>query len=157
MVNAADPFIPTPVYKLTGDAVKAARPDIIITDDQNSVETMTSYIFDDIGGQELLSASRHDLISSPLASPYSLIADSGINFNEEQSIVFSEPSRSTISAYPINLNDHIPLGGLNAKFDDASGSLSLDIANLGENYFIEVQFLSTTDALNGTIYEGDLF
>lgn len=166
MVDATDPFIPTPIYRQTSEQVKAARPDIIIEDEPLSFDTMTDYIFAEIGAQEIVSSSRNDLIDSPYATQYSLLADAGPNFDNQQSLAFSNSEQSILQNYAINLNDHIPLEGLNfptfstgiVSLPDTigtDGTLTFDVRNLSEDYLIDIYFIGTTDALDGTIYTED--
>ena len=56
--------LPSPSLKSVVSAVKIATPDLIIRDSETmSIEIMTDLIFEDIGGQELATISRHDLVT----------------------------------------------------------------------------------------------
>ena len=56
--------IPDPLEKDTNDGVKVATPDLILKDaDVIDVDIMTDLIFEDIGGYELATISRHDLVN----------------------------------------------------------------------------------------------
>ena len=56
--------LPEAVVKVDNTSVKIATPDLIIFGDEVlSIETMTDLIFEDIGGYELATISRHDLVN----------------------------------------------------------------------------------------------
>ena len=56
--------IPSPVKTNASDSVKIATPDLLIFGEQVvAIEIMTDLIFEDIGGFELATISRHDLVN----------------------------------------------------------------------------------------------
>ena len=56
-------------------AIKVATPDILLFDESSvPVDIMTELIFEDIGGQEIITISRNDIINGQEVS-YSLIGN----------------------------------------------------------------------------------
>ena len=102
--------MPEPVYVRNRAGTKTATPDLIITEDQISIDTMADYVFPMIGGQEILSVSRSDLINSPLNNNYTPLLDAGSAFTNEVPIRFVDATPNIFNTYLINLNDYIPQG-----------------------------------------------
>ena len=61
--------IPSPAKTSTSNSVKIATPDLLIFGEQAvAIEIMTDLIFEDIGGFELATISRHDLVNGQKVS-----------------------------------------------------------------------------------------
>ena len=76
--------IPDPLEKDTNDGVKVATPDLILKDaDVIDVDIMTDLIFEDIGGYELATISRHDLVNGQevIYSPIKNLTDLYSQYN----------------------------------------------------------------------------
>ena len=70
--------------KSTVKAIKIATPDLIIRDSEvMSIEIMTDLIFEDIGGQELATISRHDLVNGQkvVYAPIKNLTDLYLQYN----------------------------------------------------------------------------
>ena len=65
-------------------SVKPATPEIILfNDDAMPIEIMTDLIFEDIGGQELATISRHDIINGQkiIYNPIKNLSDLYLQYN----------------------------------------------------------------------------
>jgi len=153
MVNAVNQFLPEPIYAKIRKGVQVASPDVILDDPYMSVESMADYIFATIGGTEILSASRSDLIDSPLNRNYTPIADAGTKFSGEPSIVFDDNSFNTFSGFSIDLTKHIPLDNAESPMIEPgdNGSVKINLRDVKPGYYVEVEILSSGDIINGTI------
>lgn len=160
MVYSVNPFLPEPVYKSEKAGTKIATPDILISEGTViSTETMTDYIFDKIGGQEILSASRSDLIDSPYNDNYTPLLDAGRSFESETPIRFSDGFQNIFSVYQISLENHSvdgffevidELGNVTVKHinqvesDTGTGTITVSTKNLKPDYLVEIEILSSS-------------
>jgi hypothetical protein len=153
MVNSVNPFLPEPIYAKIKKGVQVASPDIILDDPYMSVESMADYIFATIGGTEILSASRSDLIDSPLNKNYTPIADAGAAFVGEPSISFSDSSENIFIGYGIDLNRHVPIDDIAYPLveDGTNGTIKINLRDMKPGYYVEVEILTNGDLVDGTI------
>jgi len=154
MVEAVDPFLPKPIYKYRNAGTKVASPDIVLDDENMSIESMTDYIFDQIGGHELLSSARTDTINSPLNINNLSIADSGIFFSSDLELPFSTID-ANLQSYQINLDNYIPLGYSPTEIAYLDGeNIVIWAENLENDYKIEIRIIFGADTKFGIIDEG---
>jgi len=109
------PNLPTPNRSSEEKpAVKVATPDLILFDDDAvSVEYMTDLIFENIGGQEILSLTRNDLIDGQNVS-YSLISNrENLSQKYNSSNLFRVPGgvEEYFGNFGINFANHFPENG----------------------------------------------
>lgn len=158
MVEARDPFslLSEIDYKRTIKGVKVATPSIILDEGMMQSDTMADYIFDQVGGFELLSSARTTTIESPLNNTPSFIKDSGINFDKDVIVPSASTLRSTFENNNINLESYFPEGyAFNEilTIDSNTGTVTLVVQNIKENYLVEFRFLYLPRP-NGIIYSG---
>jgi len=149
-INLPPPPVPVPTtYK-----VKIATPEIILFDDETlSTITLVDILFEDIGGQELLSMSRHDTISGDYV-PNQLIKNlTSLNqeFSSKRLLSLQNTSDKYFSNFGIKLENKIPfvgngLNGENVYLND-SQDIVIDLVNLDIDEQIEVQL-----SISGTMY-----
>ena len=149
-------------------SVKIATPDLLIDDGTLSLESMTDFVFADIGGQELLSTTRHDLVDSPFVEN-NTIRDAGSLFRRTKYIEPNDGIVNNFASFPTEINDYIPTSiteairssGFNLSEVDVidniyvekdSGAVFIVFKNLKSFYKIEISFVSIDDLINGTIY-----
>lgn len=141
-------------------AVKPATPDIItINQETLPAELMTSLIFEDIGGHELLSISRHDLISGSNMDYQSIknLNDIYINHNSLNIIPMPDSSSNYIKDFPIVWEDHIietflSLDSSHITLNTTDKELQLLVSNMKSGEQIEVQVLSSVSGYNYTTF-----
>lgn len=139
--------------------VKTATPDIILFDDDSvPIEVISDLIFEDIGGQELISVARNDLINGQKVS-YSLIRNLDKiekTFNSNNIVSLQQTSDKYFNNFAINLDTKIPkqeensIGG-NVYLDASTGDIVIELTNLRLDEQVEVQITTS-----GTIYEAEL-
>jgi hypothetical protein len=160
MVNAVNDFLPEPQYRIGVEAgAKVATPDILLSEEQVNIDTMADYIFPAIGGLEILSVSRSDLINSPYNNNYTPLLDAGNVFNNEIPIRVSDGTENVFNTYTINLNDHIPQGTTSmgvepVESDLTSGLITINLKNLKPNYRVEIEILRDGQIVDDTIEGG---
>lgn len=174
--------LPEAVVKVDNTSVKIATPDLIIFGDELlSIETMTDLIFEDIGGYELATISRHDLVNGQKVnySPIKNLTDLYLQYNPNnilsiqssdsyfKSLSFSIfdrlPECGTgydISPPPDNLNEEdktkwIKTPNCKAVYiDPITGDLIINLINTRKEEQLEVQVLSSGDVFSDTIHSG---
>ena len=155
MIDSTNPFLPQPIYVQQRTGTKIATPDIFLDTESFSINTMSEYTFATVGGIELLSSSRYDLIDSPLNNEYTPIIDAGTRFYSTKEIVVVDGSSETFTSYSIDMNNHIVNDVANTvdkiKIDGVTQYYVIQLKNLKPEYRVEVQILSETDIDHVTI------
>jgi hypothetical protein len=137
---------------------KTAPIDTILFDDNSvSIEIMTDLVFEDIGGHELLSISRNDIINGQPVS-YSPIKNLGLvqqRYNPNNILGLQSTSDKYFANFAIKFDEKVPLqgnglNGLNVYIEESTGDLIIETINMNSDEQIEVQV-----AINGTIYEAN--
>jgi hypothetical protein len=137
---------------------KTAPIDTVLFDDQSmSLEIMTDLIFEDIGGHELLSISRSDIINGQRIS-YSPIKNLGLvqqRYNPNNILRLQSTSDTYFANFAIKLEEKVPLegngvNGSNVYIEESTGDLIIETVNMNNDEQIEIQI-----AINGTIYEAN--
>ena len=106
--------IPRTIINRGANTTKPADPDLII-ESENVIpgEAMTDLLYQDIGGQELLSVSRHDLINGQRQF-YGLIANTrDIQFKYNSLNIFKIPGsiNEHFKSYRIKFKEYVPESG----------------------------------------------
>jgi hypothetical protein len=138
-------------------SVKVATPDIILVNQETlPVELMTNLIFEDIGGQELISLSRHDLITgSGLAyQPITNLNDIAIQYSSQNIIPMPDSSSNYLSNFPISLDIHTieEFSSTDASHIkiNSSNELEIQVTNMKLGEQVEVEILTSISAYNDT-------
>lgn len=171
--------LPEASLKTTITAVKIPTSDLIIQDSETlSIEIMTDLIFEDIGGQELATISRHDLVNGQkvVYAPIKNLTDLYLQYNPNN-ILRLQQSDSYFKSLSISIMDHLPVCGNgydiiedllepdknkwrkvpNCKSiytDPITGDLVINLINLKDGVQAEVQLLTSGDIYDATIYDG---
>ena len=148
----AEPIVITP-------PVKTATPDIVLFDDSAlPIEVIADLIFENIGGQELISITRSDIVNGQKISyqPIKNLSSIQQQYNPNNILGLQQTSDKFFSGFSIKLEDKIPevgngLDGKNVYFDATTGDLIIEFVNLNNDEQIETQI-----TVNGTIYEANL-
>jgi hypothetical protein len=179
MTTGATPNLPDPQTSVDDNSVKIATPDLIIRDSEvMAIDIMTDLIFEDIGGQELATISRHDLVNGQkiLYSPIKNLTDLYLQYNPNN-ILSLQSSDSYFKSLSLSILDHLPecgngydliekVGELdktkwtkvpNCKsvyIDPITGDLVINLINLKDGEQAEVQILTSGTTFDDTIYNG---
>jgi hypothetical protein len=139
--------------------VKTATPDIILFDDSAlPIEVMSDLIFENIGGQELISITRSDIVNGQKISyqPIKNLSSIQQQYNSSNILGLQQTADRFFAGFSIKLEDKIPeIGngpnGENVYLDSTTGDLIIEFINLNSDEQIETQI-----TVNGTIYEANL-
>lgn len=150
----------TPVQPST----KVATPDLFVFKDEIlPIEVMTDLIFEDIGGHELITISRNDMLSgqSVTYQPIKNISSLYTQYNPQNILNLQDTSETYFRNFPIKLERSIPDEGSGTGpqgatvYLDTNGDLVINVINLEPDEQVDVQVLVEGTILNGTIYEGN--
>lgn len=153
----------------TSDSIKVATPDIILlTEDALSPEVMTDLIFEDIGGQEIISIARNDIINGQnvLYQPIKNITSLFYQYNPQNILALQKTDREYFKNFSILLQSHVPECGTgfelvsntqvpNCKYvyvDPITNNLIINVINMLPGQEVEVQIMTTSSILDDTIY-----
>lgn len=144
-------------------SVKAATPDLIIFDnDIVPPDVMANLTFEKIGGQELITVSRNDIVNGQnvVYQPVKNISQIALRYNPQNLVQLQNPSSVLFENFPINFAKCIPtLGtGPNGEIvyvEAGTGNIIINTVNLARNEQIEVQVFAAGSVLDGTIYVED--
>jgi hypothetical protein len=169
--------LPQALPKQDDNSVKIASKDLILfNNDVMSIEIMTDLIFEDIGGYELATISRHDLVNGQkvVYTPIKNLTDLYLQYNPNN-VLRLQASDSYLKSLSLSIFDHLPVCGtgydlvgtdtdLNKRtkvpncksvyIDPITGDLVINLINVKENEQAEVQVLTSGDVFNDTIYGG---
>ena len=150
----------------TSKAVKVATPDILLFDDSLvPIDLMTDLLFENIGGQEIITISRNDIINGQDVS-YNLIGNLGKvqrQYNSKNIFSLPETSETYFKNFSIRFDIHVPENGTgpngervyveqNGTDTTDRGDLIIDVVNMEVNERVDVEVLRRGQALNDTIY-----
>jgi hypothetical protein len=141
--------------------VKIATSNIILFQSEAMpVEIMADLLFEDIGGQEIISIARNDIVNgqdikySPIKNTNKLF----LQYNPQNILSLQGTAYSNFRSYPIDLLSHVPevANGPDGEnvYINSSGDLVIDIINLLPDEQVEIQIVNSGQALNDTIYLG---
>ena len=173
--------IPKPSPKNADDSVKIATPDLILeSPDTMSIEIMTDLIFEDIGGFELATISRHDLVNGQkvVYAPIKNLTDLYLQYNPNN-ILRLQSSDSYFKSLALSIFNHLPECGNgydlienpnetdktkwtkvpNCKsvyIDPITGDLVINLVNVKEGEQAEVEVLTAGSIFDDTIYYGSV-
>ena len=123
---------------------------------------MTDLIFEDIGGHELITLSRNDIISGQTISyqPIKNISSLYLQYNPQNILNLQDTSVTIFKNFPIKIENSLPSVGSGPDgktvYLNSDGDLVIEFVNLEPDEQIDVQILISGDRLNGTIYEGTI-
>jgi hypothetical protein len=131
-------------------AIKTAPIDTVqFVDEALSAELLLELLFEDVGGQELLTIARNDTVNgqSVVYQPFKNLGILQEIYNPSNLLRLQETSDKLFSNFTINLRDKIPkvgngLNGANYYLDLAAGDGIIEFINLKPDEQIEIQIAS---------------
>ena len=138
--------------------VKTATLDIILFDEENiPTDGMFDQIFENIGGQELISITRSDIVNGQKISyqPIKNLSAIQQRYNPNNILSLQQTADKFFAGFSIKLEDKIPEDGNGTNGENvylnATGDLVIEFINVNPDEQVETQI-----SLSGTIYEADL-
>jgi hypothetical protein len=151
------------------DSVLSSEPQFFVgVDPAATVEDLENAIWQNIGGHEIISLVRRDLIDG-INLDYSLISNLSKLFQEyNPKTIFSieDVSATIFARFGIKLEKYVPSLRSLALIDegiespvvlDESGNIVVYLSNVEDDKEIEIQTINSGDILRDTIYENTLY
>jgi hypothetical protein len=131
-------------------AIKSAPIDTVeFIDERFSDELIMDLLFEDVGGQELLTIARNDTVNgqSVIYQPFKNLGILQELYNPTTLLRLQQTSDKFFSNFTINLRDKIPNvgsgeNGKNYKLDLATGQGIIEFINMRSDEQVEVQIIS---------------
>ena len=148
---------PTVISPPRPPAKTAPIDTVLFEDDSMSPEIMIDLVFEDIGGHELLSISRNDIVNGQRIS-YSPIKNLGLiqqTYNPNNLFSLQKTSEKYFANFAIKFDEKVPEegsgeNGVNVYIEEATGDLIIETINMNNDEQVESEI-----AINGTIYEAN--
>jgi hypothetical protein len=138
--------------------VKTATLDIILFDEESvPIDGMFDQIFENIGGQELISITRSDIVNGQKISyqPIKNLSAIQQRYNPNNILSLQQTADKFFAGFSIKLEDKIPETGNGTNGENvylnATGDLIIEFINVNPDEQVETQI-----SVSGTIYEADL-
>ena len=136
--------------------VKTAPIDTILFDDDSvPVELMADLIFENIGGQELISIARNDTVNGQtiIYQPIKNLNTINQEYNPNNIVSLQETSDKYFENFSIKFDDKVPTEGggplgSHVYIDPETGKLVVEAINLETDEQVEIEI-----TISGTIYE----
>ena len=140
--------------------VKIAIPGIIqFNDGAMSIEEMSDMVFQDIGGQEIISLARNDLVNGQNITyqPIKNLTSLYFQYNPQNIVALQQTSEVYFENFPIKLDQHIPTTGTGPNgeivyVDPTTGDLIVNTINITSQERVEIQILKNGATISDTIY-----
>ena len=153
----ATPTISVAISQPTA-AIKTATPDIVLFDDETiDEEQLFDLILENIGGQELISITRSDIVNGQKISyqPIKNLSAIQQRYNSNNILSLQQTADKFFAGFSIKLEDKIPETGNGTNGENvylnAAGDLIIEFINVNPDEQVETQI-----SVSGTIYEADL-
>lgn len=152
------PAVVSTAASSTTAQIKPATPDIITIDQETlPAELMTALIFESIGGQELLSLSRHDLITGGNLEyqPIRNMAIINAEYNSSNIIFMPDSATAYLRNFPISWDSHIiesfsDLDSSHIKIDTTKNELVIIVTDMKPGEQVEVETLKSVTSYDYT-------
>lgn len=161
---AATPSVPAIIPSTSGSAIKPATPDLIqFKEDAVPIEYMTDLIFEDIGGQEIISISRNDLVNGQRVkyTPIKNISQVGVNYNPQNIFSITDTSSTYFNNYSIHFQEKVPEIGANTVadqvtsvvyIDETTGDVVVNVVNMRTGEQVEISVVDQINTVSDILY-----
>jgi hypothetical protein len=158
-VRPTPPSPPVLRQDRSSSEVISARPDIMQDDFVIPPEILIKLLFEDIGAQELLLLSRHDVLNGKKIAyqPISNIGDIEIAYGADAILSAADSFKNYFKNFKIFLESYVEefkeySGAPNSKVVPISGALSLEFRELRSDHRVEIQTAQFLNLFDDTIY-----
>jgi hypothetical protein len=160
-INAV-PNLPEVRERSKENQVKAATPDLIVKDKNGQpIEYLTDLLYEQIGGQEILSVSRAEIINGQnvVYSPISNLTSISNRYNSQNIFYVDGTWEEYFSNFAIKLENYLPDFGsgpagqiIYIEQDGEIANLVIEFQDVPENIEVEVQTAFTSDLFSDILY-----
>lgn len=141
--------------------VKVATPDLILFNDTSiPVDQIADLVFQDIGGQEILSVARNDIVNGQkvLYSPIANLSEIALTYNPQTIFTFDSGTKSYFQNFAIKFDTYVPeygsgtgVNGETIYIDQITGNLIVNVINMSSNEEIDIEVISSPSPVNDII------
>lgn len=164
------PDLPVIRERSKSDQIKAATPDLIVRNKQGQpIEYLTDLLYEQIGGQEILSISRADTINGQYVkyTPIKNISSISSRYNSQNIFYVDGNWEEYFSNFAIHLEQYMPDTGsgpnqeiiyVEDTYADQeqtillSSNIVVELNNIPENIDVEFQTVFLGDVFSDIIY-----
>lgn len=151
---------PSPLTTRASNAVKIATPDLILSAEEPvPTEIMADLIFENIGGQEIISIARNDIVNGQniTYSPIKNLKQIAFEHNSNTVVTVSNSSDTYFKNFSLNFSNFIPEVGTGPNgetiyFDPQTGDLVINVVNVPADIQVDVRLYNVEEHLDDTIY-----
>jgi hypothetical protein len=149
---AASPQLYAMRQQELGNTAKVATSNLIIEQQDLSIDVMTQMTIEDFGALELINTAKHNLITGNNISykPFSKLSVLNLKYDPMKILALSDATPAQFDAYALALENYVP--ELNHVYIDDSQNIVLEFINVQDNDFVEVEIISQGELYNDTIY-----
>ena len=164
MTTNATPNTPAVIPSTSNNAVKPATPDLIEFDNSKiPVDFITDLLFENIGGQEILSVSRSDIVNGQkvLYNPIKNTTSLSIEYSPQNLFSVTDTTSSYFNNYSINLQERVPEIGTDETLnqvkevvyiDNTNGDVVVNVINMRSNDQVEISVINSLDEVSDIIF-----
>lgn len=158
MVNETPNVPSSTVTTGAANAIKVARPDII--EFERPIlppEVLLDLLFQSIGGEEIISISRNDIIDGNNVA-YNIIKNTdevSLQYNPKNIFTLPGSSEALFSSFAIRLELYAKSDFGDEPYLNDDGDLIINVTYLNSDEAVEVQILNSGNVIGDTIYTGD--
>lgn len=150
--------IPVSVMPVVQPVKTAPIDTVLFNEDDVPIQVMQDLIFENIGGQELISIARNDTINGQniIYQPIKNLTAIQQEYNPNNIVALQDTSDKYFQNFSIKIENKVPTeptgpNGEHVYIDIETGSLVIEAVNLASDEQIEVEITTS-----GTIYEAEL-
>jgi hypothetical protein len=151
------------------EGIKVATPDIILLKEQIvGVDIMADLVFENIGGQEIISIARSDTINGQnvVYQPIKNITSLNYQYSSQNLLPIQKTDKDLFKNFAIDLSKKLPNCGEGFSIvdnevvsdcryiyvDELTGNMVIDLVNILPSEEVQVQSIAAVTILNDTIY-----
>lgn len=164
MTVNATPNVPAVIPATANTSIKPATPDLIQFNDSDiPIEFMTDLLFENIGGQEILSVSRNDIVNGQkvIYNPIKNTSQVGLNYSPQNLFIITDTSSSYFNNYSINFQEKVPEIGTDTEnnqvkeivyVDETTGEVVVNVLNMRTGEQVEISVLNHAERVDDILY-----
>lgn len=164
MTVESTPSVPAPVPATSNNSVKPATPDLIQFNDADiPIEYMTDLLFEAVGGQEIISISRNDIVNGQQIkyTPIKNISQVGVNYNPQNIFSITDTTSSYFNNYSIKFDEKVPEIGSEevanqvkqiVYVEETTGDIVVNVINMRTGEQVEINVVNAVNQVSDILY-----
>jgi hypothetical protein len=161
---SATPDIPIAIPSSLGNSIKPATPDLIqFNDEVIPIAYMQDLLFEQVGGQEIMSISRNDTINGQNIryTPIKNTSQLSVSYSPKNLFAITDTTSSYFNNYSINFAEKVPEVGSNEKenqvkeivyVDETNGDVIVNVINMRTGEQVEINVVNSVNQVSDILY-----